>query len=67
MNNLDITKFGLQPLKCNELLEIDGGFILASITAILVGGFIFETINNYDKMVEVANEGYRDGKNATKR
>ncbi|WP_116776710.1 class IIb bacteriocin, lactobin A/cerein 7B family [Sphingobacterium corticibacter] len=39
MNNLDVTKFGVQELDSNEMNSIDGGYIgLIALGLSLVGG-----------------------------
>lgn len=66
MNTLEMKSLGIQELDSRDMLEVDGGAIplLYVIGRVLVAGFIYESINNYDKMIAAVNEGYADGMKA---
>ncbi|QBQ39782.1 hypothetical protein E2P86_00875 [Sphingobacterium psychroaquaticum] len=70
MNILKVHKNIIKELGSKEMSEVEEGVlshVFTGVASILAAGFIYETINNYDKMVEAINDGYNDTRNALKR
>lgn len=70
MNKVNIQNNALEALSFSEMIHVEGGVlphIIAGVFSVIIGGFIFESINNYGNMVDALNEGYNDARNKLKR
>lgn len=50
MNKINIQNNALEALSFSEMIHVEGGVlphIIAGVFSVIIGGFIFESINNY--------------------
>ena len=62
MKNLNLNAYGVSEMRNAEMREIDGGWIIPFILGAIVGGMIYDLVNNTAECCAAMSDGYNDAR-----